>query len=283
MKNIGSNGQKRLLTIQDISCVGQCSLTVAMPIISSFGIETAVLPSAVLSTHTGCWKGFTFRDLTDDIPMIASHWKENGIFFDALYTGYIGNARQVDMILGIRKSLLNPDAPIITDPAMADNGVLYTGFDSCFVKDMRRLVCGSDYVLPNITEAAMLTGSEYRESYGEGYIEELSRGLISLGAKTVILTGVCFEPDKIGVYVYDGKHSKYCSQDKLSYSMHGTGDVYASVFSGSLVSGSEAFEAAKIAAVFTRDAMMNTPSDHNYGVNFEGILNKITAMRRQGR
>lgn len=268
--------QKRLLTVQDISCVGQCSLTVALPIISSFGIETAILPSAVLSTHTGCWKDFTFRDLTDDIPRIASHWEKNGIRFDAMYTGYIGNARQIDMLIDMRRKLLSPGAPIITDPAMADNGVLYTGFDADFAESMKRLVGGSDYLLPNITEAALLTGKEYKESYDEGYILELCRGLCALGARNVVLTGVCFEEDKIGVYVYDGESARYCSQDRLACNMHGTGDVYASVFAGYLVCGLDAFEAAKRAATFTKDAMLNTPRDHAYGVNFEGILGKLS-------
>ncbi len=275
MENTTLKTQKRLLTVQDISCVGQCSLTVALPIISAFGIETVMLPSAVLSTHTGCWKNFTFRDLTDDIPKIASHWEQSDIRFDAMYTGYIGNARQIDMILDMRKKLLMPGAPIITDPAMADNGVLYTGFDASFAESMKRLAGGSDYLLPNITEAAMLTGAEYKEKYDEEYIMGLCRGLCGLGAKNVVLTGVCFEEDKIGVYVYDGKNARYCSEDRLKYSVHGTGDVYASVFSGYLVSGLDAFEAAKKAASFTRDAMLNTPREHVYGVNFEGILGKL--------
>ena len=170
MENSTPKNQKRLLTVQDISCVGQCSLTVALPIISAFGIETVMLPSAVLSTHTGCWKGFTFRDLTDDIPKIVSHWEQNGITFDAMYTGYIGSARQIDMLLDMRKTLLRDGAPIITDPAMADNGVLYTGFDMEFANAMKRLVSGSDYLLPNITEAALLTGMEYKEKYDEAYV-----------------------------------------------------------------------------------------------------------------
>ncbi len=276
MENLQPQKQKRLLTVQDISCVGQCSLTVALPIISAFGIETVMLPSAVLSTHTGSWKGFTFRDLTDDIPGIVSHWEKEGIDFDAIYTGYIGNARQIDMILGMRETLLVPNAPIITDPAMADNGVLYTGFDKAFVESMKKLVGGSDYLLPNITEAAMLTGMEYKEKYDEEYILGLCRELCAIGAKNVVLTGVCFEQGQIGVYVYDGKEARYCSQERLAYNKHGTGDVYASVFSGYLVSGESAFDAAKKAATFTKDAMINTPSDHVYGVNFEGILNKIT-------
>ena len=265
MENSTPKNQKRLLTVQDISCVGQCSLTVALPIISAFGIETVMLPSAVLSTHTGCWKGFTFRDLTDDIPKIVSHWEQNGIKFDAMYTGYIGSARQIDMLLDMRKTLLLDGAPIITDPAMADNGVLYTGFDMEFAYAMRKLVNGSDYLLPNITEAALLTEMEYKEKYDEAYVLELCQKLCKLGARNVVLTGVCFEEGKIGVYIFDGEKSSYCSQDRLAYNKHGTGDVYASVFSGYLVSGDNAFDAARKAAEFTKAAMINTPPEHIYG------------------
>ncbi len=270
--------QKRILTVQDISCVGQCSLTVALPILSACGVEAAVIPSAVLSTHTGNWTGFTFRDLTDDIPEITRHWCDNSIFFDGIYTGYIGNARQFDMINVIRDKLLRPGsgAPVIIDPAMADLGKLYYGFDDNFVKGMRKFVRGADYALPNITEASFLTGLDYRETYDEAYIEKLVGGLHELGVKNVIITGVSFEPSKLGICVSDGSSIIYHFEDKLEMSCHGTGDVYASVFTGKLISGMSALESGKAAAVFTRNAMLNTPQEHNYGVNFESILGELS-------
>lgn len=273
---IEMKAQKRILTVQDISCVGQCSLTVALPILSACGVEAAVIPSAVLSTHTGNWTGFTFRDLTDDIPEITRHWNDNGIDFDGIYTGYIGNARQFDMINVIREKLLRPGAPVIIDPAMADLGRLYYGFDEAFVAGMRKFINGADYALPNITEAAFLTGLDYRESYDEKYIEKLAAETIALGVKNVIITGVSFEPTKLGICVCDGKSIIYHFEDKLEMSCHGTGDVYASVFTGKLISGMSALESGKAAAVFTRNAMLNTPAEHNYGVNFESILGELT-------
>ena len=138
---------KRILTVQDISCIGQCSLTVALPLLSACGIETAVLPSAVLSTHTGGFKGYTFRDLTEDMPAITDHWEKEKLYFDAVYTGYLGSARQIAYVRDIAKRLLKPGCPLIVDPAMADNGKLYPGFDSDFVESMKELVFGADYIL----------------------------------------------------------------------------------------------------------------------------------------
>lgn len=268
--------QKRILTVQDISCVGQCSLTVALPILSACGVETAIIPSAVLSTHTGNWTGFTFRDLTDDMPDITRHWEENNILFDGIYTGYIGNARQFDMINVIREKLRRPAAPVIIDPAMADHGKLYYGFDDDFVAGMRGFAAGADYLLPNITEASFLTGMDYREKYDVSYIEKLARETYNLGVKNVLITGVSFEPAKLGICIYDGSSIVYHFEDKLEMNCHGTGDVYASVFTGKLITGSTAFESGKAAAVFTRNAMLNTPAEHAYGVNFESILGELT-------
>ena len=156
---------KKLLTIQDISCVGQCSLTVAMPVISACKIETCILPSAVLSTHTGGFTGYTFRDLTKDIPLIAAHWKKEGISFDALYTGYLGSVEQIKYVEEIADTLLKKGAPLIVDPACADNGLLYPGFEPSFIGEMKSLVAEADIALPNITEASMLVGAEYRTKY----------------------------------------------------------------------------------------------------------------------
>ncbi len=269
------NISKRILTVQDISCVGQCSLTVALPILSACGVETAIIPSAVLSTHTGNWTGFTFRDLTDDIPGISKHWQDNAIDFDAIYTGYIGNARQFDMIDEISAHLLKDGAPLIVDPAMADNGKLYYGFDEEFVKRMRKFVSNADYVLPNITEASFLTGLPYKEEYDEKYILDICRELHNIGAKNVILTGVSYSPDKLGMCWSDGKELRYHFEPRLGFRCHGTGDIFASVFTGRLVSGKSPLEAGADACRFVCDAMLNTPKEHKYGASFEGVLYKL--------
>ena len=164
---------KRVLTIQDISCVGQCSLTVALPILSACGIETAILPSAVLSNHTGGFSGWTFADLTEEIPKIREQWEKENLSFEAVYTGYLGSAKQIDYVLDVIKSRMNKGGKFICDPAMADNGKLYAGFDDNFVNAMKKLISNADIILPNITEACFLTGAEYRETYDKAYIDEL--------------------------------------------------------------------------------------------------------------
>ncbi|MBQ7715069.1 MAG: pyridoxamine kinase [Clostridia bacterium] len=269
---------KRILTVQDISCVGQCSLTVALPILSACGIETAILPSAVLSTHTGGFKGFTFRDLTSDIPAIIDHWKREGISFDAVYTGYLGSAEQIELVLRIFKELLREGGKRIVDPAMADNGVLYSIFDDAFVAEMRKLTSNCDVVLPNITEACFLTGTEYKERYDEKYISDIIGKLRAAGAGTVVLTGVSYDDETTGVAVFENGEEKYYRHEKMPRGCHGTGDVVASAFSGMYVRGMSAYEAAKIAADYTLHCIKYTQgdADHWYGVKFEPLLSELT-------
>ena len=271
---------KKILTIQDVSCVGQCSLTVALPIISACGVETCILPSAVLSTHTGGFKGFTFRDLTEDMPAIRRHWQTQGISFDAVYTGYLGSAKQIEYVIDILDTMRKPGAPAIIDPAMADNGVLYTGFDAAFVEAMKAQCAKADVALPNITEACLLTGTEYRESYDESYVMGLVEKLHGLGAGTVVLTGVSYKPEKTGVAIYDGGGLSYYEHQRLAGGCHGTGDIYASAFVGSLMNGRGVDAAARIAADFTVKCIENTQGDesHWYGAKFETALPALIKM-----
>ena len=266
---------KRLLTVQDISCVGQCSLTVALPVISACGVETSILPAAVLSTHTGGFQGFTFRDLTDDIPAIAAHWKSEGIQFDAVYTGYLGSKRQIVLVGELFDSVCKEGALRIVDPAMADHGKLYAGFDGEFAAAMAGLCAKADIVIPNITEAAMMTGLPFlSDGYDEQYVRSLMEGMLAFGAKTVVLTGVSYEKDKIGVAVLGAKGDAitYYFHERLPRNSHGTGDVFASSFTGALVRGRAPLEAARIAAEFTLAAMRATEQEHWYGVRFEKVL-----------
>ncbi len=268
---------KRILTIQDISCVGQCSLTVALPILSACGLETAILPSAVLSTHTGGFTGYTFRDLTDDMPAIAKHWKDEGINFDCVYTGYLGSARQISYVMDIMNNLLKKGASKIVDPAMADNGKLYYGFDEAFVQEMKKLCSVADYILPNITEACFLTHHEYKDQYDEAYVKELLNKLSDICKGTIILTGVSYDEDTTGVVVFDGKEIKYYKHKKISKGCHGTGDIYSSAFVGALMHGHSAYDAAKIAADYTVKCIEITQqdSDHWYGARFEPVLGEL--------
>lgn len=267
----------KILTIQDISCVGQCSLTVALPIISACGIETCVLPSAVLSTHTAGFSGYTFRDLTEDLPDIKAHWLKEGITFDAIYTGYLGSTKQIDYVEEIIRDTAAQNSMAIVDPAMADNGNLYPGFDDAFVQAMKGLCGKADYVLPNITEACFLTGMEYKTEYDRAYIDELLGALTGLGCKNIVLTGVSYAPGKTGVVVFENGSYAYFEHEKLPNSCHGTGDIYASAFVGALVRGKSAYDAAKIAANYTVECIKATAEEENhwYGAKFEPVLPKL--------
>ncbi|MBQ9714482.1 MAG: pyridoxamine kinase [Clostridia bacterium] len=271
---------KKILTIQDISCVGQCSLTVALPILSACGHETCILPSAVLSTHTGGFNGFTFRDLTEDMPEIQAHWKKENIKFKAIYTGYLGSVKQVGYVKDILNTMGTDDCVRIVDPAMADNGKLYSIFNGEYVEAMRGLCDSADILIPNITEACFLTDVEYREVYDEKYVKALLDKLSMLGVKTIVLTGVSYAADKTGVAVYENGAIRYYEHDKIAKGCHGTGDIYASAFTGALLNGKDIFVAAKIAADYTMKCILNTQGDkeHWYGAKFETALRDLMDM-----
>lgn len=271
---------KKILTIQDISCVGQCSLTVALPILSACGLETCILPSAVLSTHTGGFSGFTFRDLTDDMPAIQAHWQKENIKFKAIYTGYLGSIKQVGYVKDILKTMGTEDCVRVIDPAMADNGKLYSIFDQAYVDAMRGLCAEADVLVPNITEACFLTGEPYAEVYDEAYIRTLVEKLTALGAKTVVLTGVSYDPQKTGVVIFENGTVQYYEHDKVARGCHGTGDIYASAFVGALMNGKTLYTAAKIAADYTVKCIVNTQDDpdHWYGAKFETALRDLIEL-----
>ena len=271
---------KKLLTIQDISCVGQCSLTVALPIISACGIETCVLPSAVLSTHTAGFSGYTFTDLTDDMPKIRKHWEKENIKFDAIYTGYLGSTKQIDYVKDIFDFSSAENCVKIVDPAMADNGKLYPGFDSEFVEAMKTLCAKADFVIPNLTEACLLTDTEYKTEYDRKYIDLILEKLTCLGCKNIIFTGVSYECDRTGVVVFEDGEYSYYEHELLSNGCHGTGDIYASAFAGAFMRGKTAFEAAKIAADYAVECIKATSEEDNhwYGAKFEPVLSKLIAM-----
>ena len=270
----------KILTIQDISCVGQCSLTVALPILSACGQETCILPSAVLSTHTGGFSGFTFRDLTDDMPAIQAHWNKENIKFDCIYTGYLGSIKQVGYVKNILDTMGKEKAAKIVDPAFADNGKLYSIFNQEYVAAMRTLCPSADILIPNISEACFLADIEYKEVYDEEYVKTLLSALEKLGCSTIVLTGVGYQADKTGVVVYEKGNIRYYEHKRISKGCHGTGDVYASAFTGALMNGKDIFTAAKIAANYTLLCIEKTQGDptHWYGVKFETALADLIAM-----
>ena len=268
---------KRIITVQDISCVGKCSLTVALPVISAMGVEACVLPTAVLSTHTA-FKGFTFRDLTSDISKITEHWKQEKIGFDAIYTGYLGSFEQIKLMQELIKDFGGGGTRVIVDPCMADNGALYSGFTQNFAFAMAGLCSKADVIVPNLTEASYMLGIPYvAEGYTKEYIEDLLRKLSGLGARRIVLKGVSFDEKKLGIASYDSENEKitWYFHEKMPQSFHGTGDIFASVLTGALVRGKTLDEACRLAADFVVEAIRATLShkDYNwYGVDFESAI-----------
>ena len=265
---------KRLLTIQDISCVGQCSTTVALPLVSACGVECAVLPPAILSNHTGGFKTWTFKDLTDELAKVEAAWVAQNIRFDAFYTGYVCESH-IDPILSIFSSCANAGALRFVDPAMADNGVLYAGFAPDFPSKMARLCREADFLLPNITEAALLTGEDpqaFLNGLTESKVETLVAKLHALQVGTVVLTGVSFAPDRLGTAVSDSRTIAYDFNPRHPRSAHGTGDVFASVFAGAVLRGTSALEASALAADIVCESIEATAADHWYGVSFERAI-----------
>ena len=275
---------KRIVTVQDISCFGKCSLTVALPLISAMGVECAVIPTAVLSTHTGGFTGFTFRDLTDDIPAIEEHWKSCSLKFDAIYTGYLGSARQIELMCKFFDSFGGDGTLRFVDPAMADNGKMYTGFDDAFAAEMAKLCRRADIIVPNLTEATkMLKESYVPVGYDEAYVHSLLRRLhATLGCPTVVLTGVVLG-NKHGAVSYDSKTDSFVSYfaDHLPHSFHGTGDTFSSVLVGALTRGLKMAEALRVAVEFTHACIEATVPDlenHPYGVKFEECIPLLVSL-----
>lgn len=268
--------QKRVAAIHDISCFGRCSLTVALPIISAAGIETAVIPTAVLSTHTGGFKGYTFRDLTDDILPVAKHWRDSGISVDAVYSGYLGSKEQVEIVKEATELIRADGAIIIVDPVMADWGRLYGGFEPDFPKEMRKLCAGADIITPNITEACFMLDIPYRPGpYDREFIETLLTGLSGISGGGIVLTGVWFDERRIGAACFENGVISYSFSDRIEASYHGTGDVFASVLTAAIMNGRKLCEAADIAVRFTYDCIKYTYKNYpdiRYGVNFESQI-----------
>ena len=272
---------KRVLTIQDISCFGKCSLTVALPLLSAMGVEAVILPTAVLSTHT-LFKGFTCKDLSDQLKPITDHWKQEGISFDAICTGYLGTEEEIDTVIGIIESFRNENTLVFVDPAMGDNGKLYPAFNEHYARKNADLCAVADIADPNITEASFLTGLPYRETYSEDYVRELLTALAAIGTKTPILTGVSLGEGKTGAMGYDSEKKTFFryQNDRIPAAYHGTGDIFSSVLAGAFVLGIDRTNALKIAADYTAHTIAETlknPENPWYGVDFEATIPDLVA------
>ena len=263
----------RVLTIQDISCVGRCSMTVALPVLAACGVEACPLPTAVLSTHTGGFGVPHAADLTRHVLPMAEHWERAGLTFDVISCGYLGSREQMALVERVFRMAAAPGCVKIIDPAMADHGKLYSGFDGEFVAEMKKFCAAADWLLPNITEACLLTDTPYQAEYDRAWIQSLAEKLTQLGCKNVLITGVSFEADTTGVLV----NGEYISHRRLEKGCHGTGDLFAAVFAGALARGRAAADAARLAAEFTLSCMERTFAEckRTYGVLFEPILGDL--------
>lgn len=279
--------QSRVLSVQDVSCFGKCSLTVALPIISAMGVETCIIPTAILSTHTGGFTGYTWRDLTEDIPKIAEHWRSLSLKFDALYTGYLGSFEQIGMVEDLFADF-GDTALKFVDPVMGDNGKLYPGFTPAFAARMAELCGKADVIVPNMTEACYMLGEDYRPGpYDEAYIKDILVRLTKLGCPVAAMTGVVLTsaPDKQGVIAYDSRDNSYCSyfSENLPVKFHGTGDIYASTMCGSLALGRSLALSLQTAVDFTVACIKQSIGDdeHTYGVRFEECIPYLTDYLRK--
>ncbi|HBN81628.1 MAG TPA: pyridoxamine kinase [Ruminococcaceae bacterium] len=270
--------QKRVAAIHDISGFGKCSLTVALPILSAAGIETSVIPTAVLSTHTGGFTGYTYRDLTGDMKPFAEHWKSLGLTFDALYSGFLGSFEQISIVSDIFRMFRTDGNLILVDPVMADNGKLYPTYTPEMAGGMAQLCRSADIIVPNLTEAAFLLGREFFDGpYEKAYIEKVLRSLSKLGPKQVVLTGVWFDPGQLGAAGYDSETGRfsYAFAPRIEGFYHGTGDVFGSAMLSGLLNGLDLQGAMQLAVDFTCASIRRTKdagTDVRFGVNFEAEL-----------
>lgn len=274
---------KRILTVQDISCLGKCSLTIALPVISALGVEAVILPTAVLSTHT-MFNGWTCKDLSDQIGPITEHWKREGVKFDAIYTGYLGTEEQIEQMKQLFSDFGGDDTLIFVDPAMGDKGKLYPAFDMAYAKKNAELCACADIIVPNITEAAFMTGMEYREEYDEAYVKEMLSRLDELGAKISILTGVSLEEGKTGVMGYERATGEYYlyQNKKIDAAYHGTGDLFSSIVIGEIMKGMDWRDALRIAADHTArtiEVTLENPAEPWYGVDFEATMPELISAK----
>lgn len=264
---------KKILAVHDISCVGRCSLTVVLPIVSGYGVECRILPTALLSTHTGGFSGFTTLDLTEEIKKILIAWQPLNLQFDAIYSGFMASSEQIDVLKTVIQTY---STSVIVDPVMGDNGNLYSVFDENYVEKMKELIPFADVLIPNITEACLLTGQSYREYQNESFIRTLIAMLKEQGAKEVVLTGIRLDEYQIGAASSMKEEINYYFADKISGNYHGTGDIFGSVLTAELSNGKSLSKATQEAVDFVVDCIKATPRDieKRYGVNFEEILSK---------
>lgn len=271
--------QKTVAAIHDISGMGKCSLTAAIPVLSAAGVSVSVMPTAVLSTQTGGLNDYTYRDLTDDMRPVMAHWHKIGVTFDAVYSGFLGSSAQVDIVCDFVKEFRHNGTLFLCDPAMADNGTLYDTFDSSFVEKMKKLCASADIIVPNFTEAAFLLDREYLPPpYTKEYTNDLLRSLAKeFNSKFVVLTGVDFDGKSVGAGAYDAENDiiTYSLSERIDGMFHSTGDLFASSLLGGILNNFSVNDSAQKAISFTVNAIKETVKiggDSRFGLAFERCL-----------
>ena len=268
----------RVAAIHDMSGFGRCSLTVAIPILSAMGVQCCPLPTAFLSTHTGGFEGFTFLDMTDEMPKVADHWASLGLTFQAIYSGFLGSARQIGIVEDFIRRFRRPDTVVVIDPVMGDYGRVYQTYTAAMCDGMARLAELADVITPNLTEAALLLGQPYDAlPAGEAGLRQITERLSLEGWRSVVLTGASLAPGQTGAVCYDARtgRTQVVQTAYIAHEFHGTGDVFASVLTGALVRGSALADAAGQAAEFVRACAQRTAAENlpmREGVDFEPLL-----------
>ena len=268
---------KRIAVIEDLSCVGRCSLAVAMSVLPVMGVETAVLPTAILSSHTA-FDGFTFLDFTPEAEKIMAEWQRLKIEFDAIYIGYLGSLKLVALAQRFLDIFRRDGVQVILDPAFGDHGKLYTGFDMDYVQGMKELCMQADIILPNVTEACFLLDIPYAEDEAcSGLIRSRCKELIRGRLKNVLVTSCRFAGNKTGL-ICVGEDAFDYPHERLGMACHGSGDLFASVFAGMMIRCGEIRKGALLAADFTFDCIAYSMKcdDHRwYGVDYEAMLPEL--------
>ena len=272
----------RVAAIHDMSGFGRCSLTVAIPVLSAMGVQCCPLPTAFLSTHTGGFNGFTFLDMTEEMPKVAAHWQELDLRFHAIYSGFLASERQIGIVSDFIRTFRRSDTLVVIDPVMGDDGKAYQTYTSALCSGMTHLAELADVITPNLTEAAFLLGRPYDQlPQEEAGLQELVRELGLHGRRSVVLTGVSLSPGKTGAMCFDAKTSRTetVQVDMIAHPLLGTGDIFASVLTGALVRGDTLFSAAAQAADFVRACAVHTAAQDlplREGVDFEPMLGLLT-------
>ena len=272
----------RIAAIHDLSCFGRCSLTIALPVLSAMGCQCCPLPTALLSAHTG-FPGNTFLDLTVEMGRIADHWAAMDLQFDAIYSGFLGSADQVDTVARFFDTFKKSDTAVIVDPVMGDHGTAYRTCTPELCRGMRVLAENSDVITPNLTEAALLLDRPYEEIQRTDAYEVVRR--LSLGGRrSVVLTGYSSEPGQTGTLCFDrdSGESKAVQTPREPQDFSGTGDLFASVLAGGVAKGVPLFQAAQAAADFVRDCIARTLAEgltEQDGVDFEPLLGQLTSSK----